>query len=77
MLLAQERNQSIIETREERIARRKAALEAMALEAQTWKNIQDGCAHAVGGFDLADTFNGDGKSSIICTTLPIIGMELY
>jgi len=77
MLLAQERNQNIIETREQRIARRKAALEAMEAEARTWKNIQAQCAHAVGGFDLADTFNGDGKSSIICSTLPIIGMELY
>jgi hypothetical protein len=77
MLLAQERNASIIETREERIARRKAALEAMEAEARTWKNIQAQCAHAVGGFDLADTFNGDGKSSIICSTLPVIGMELF
>lgn len=77
MLIAQERNQNIIETREQRIARRKAALEAMEAEARTWKNIQSQCAHAVGGFDLADTFNGDGKSSIICSTLPIIGMELF
>lgn len=77
MLLAQERNQTIIETREERIARRKAALEAMESEARTWANIQAVCVHAVGGFDLADTYSGDGKSSIICSTLPIIGMELY
>lgn len=77
MLLAQERNQSIIETREQRIARRRAALEAMAAEARTWKNIQAVCAHKVGGFDLADTYNGDGKSSVICSTLPILGMELY
>jgi hypothetical protein len=31
----------------------------------------------VGGFDLADQYNGDGKSSVICSTLPILGMELY
>jgi hypothetical protein len=76
MLLAQERNQGILESREERIARRKAALQAMEQEAQLALSIQEGCAHRVGGFDLADTYNGDGKTSIVCSTLPVLGMEL-
>lgn len=78
LLEAQERNQKTKETREQRIARRRAALANMEAEARTKARVQNACRHHVGGKGLQDFLRGGKEgTSIICTTLPIAGMKMY
>lgn len=56
--------------------RAQAAQDALNAELAGQEAKVSGCSHQVGGFGLDDTYNGDGKPSLLMSELPIAGQKM-
>lgn len=76
---AKDKNQKFIETREEKIAKRKRRQGDLQAGQRVLDNVRKKCRHRVGGFGLADAYRGgkENVTAVIECALPIAGMKLF
>lgn len=75
---AKDKNQKFIETREEKIAKRKRRQSDLQQIDRVKANTHKQCRHRVGGFGLNDALRGgkENVTAIVECSLPVAGMKL-